>query len=249
MKIIVLDTETVSINKPFCYDLGYLIYDTEERKVLDKKSFVIEQVWHNLALFQTAYYAEKRPLYVSAMRGKRAILTKWGYAMQEMKRDIKKYNVTSVYAFNSAFDDGVFTFNCDYYHCYNPLDTIPVYDIWGYSSQFITNTQEYRNFCEEHERFTDSGNYSGNAESVTQYLSQNYDFAEEHTALSDATIELAILIECVRNGAMWDEEYKVIKVLNRLTQKPFTIKINGEILYSGEYSKKYVRNDNYNFTL
>lgn len=249
MKIIVLDTETVSINKPFCYDLGYLIYDTEERKVLEQKSFVIEQVWHNLALFQTAYYAEKRPLYVSAMRGKRAVLTKWGYAMQEMKRDIKKYNVTSVYAFNSAFDDGVFTFNCDYYHCYNPLDTIPVYDIWGYSSQFITNTQEYRNFCEEHERFTDSGNYSGNAESVTQYLSQNYDFSEEHTALSDATIELAILIECVRNGAMWDEEYKVIKVLNRSVQKPFTIKVNGEILYSGEYSKKYVRNDNYNFTL
>ena len=61
MKICVFDTETTNLEKPFCYNVGFLIYDTDEQKILEKKEFVIEQVWHNIPLFSTAYYADKRP--------------------------------------------------------------------------------------------------------------------------------------------------------------------------------------------
>ena len=32
------------------------------------------------------------------------------------------------------------------------------------------------------------------------------------------------------------------------TKKPFTVKVNGKVIYEGKYVKKYARNDTYNFT-
>ena len=52
---------------------------------------------------------------------------------------------------------------------------------------------------------------------------------------------------CIDLGAEWGKEYKVNKILNRERKQPFTIKLDGEVIYSGEYTKKYVRNDVYNF--
>ena len=66
MNICVFDTETTSLEKPFCYNIGYLIIDIDTSTTLARRSYVVEQVWHNLPLFETAYYANKRPLYVSA---------------------------------------------------------------------------------------------------------------------------------------------------------------------------------------
>jgi hypothetical protein len=82
MKIAVIDTETTSIEKPFVYDIGYLIFDTETQKVLLKRSYVVEQTWHNRELFTTAYYADKREGYISRMKGKTAIMEKLGYITQ-----------------------------------------------------------------------------------------------------------------------------------------------------------------------
>ena len=161
---------------------------------------------------------------------------------------IKKYDVTAVYAYNSNFDDKVIHYNCDWFHCNNPLDNIPVFDIWGYASQFITNTMGYKAFCEQNQRFTDTGNYKSSAEVVYQYITMNPDFIEEHMGLFDSEIEANILWFCVSNyGAEWSTAYDVTKILNRSVSKPFTIKVDGEEIYSGEYMKKYVRNDVYNF--
>ena len=91
MNVIIFDTETTDINKCFCYNIGYVIADMDNDTILCKKDFVIEQIWHNLPLFSTAYYAEKRPLYVKAMKAKKTKMTKYGYACQEMIRDIKNF--------------------------------------------------------------------------------------------------------------------------------------------------------------
>ena len=246
--VIVLDTETTSLDKPFCYDCSWVIMDNTTGEIVDLKANVVEQVWHNLPLFESAYYKEKRSKYVEMMRKHEAKMNKWGYIMRELKQDIIKYNVTEIYAYNSDFDDKVITFNCNWFKCNNPLDNIAIYDIWGYASQYITCLDSYRNFCETYERFTDSGNYKGNAEVVFQYLTNNSEFIEEHMGLFDSEIEAQILFLCVQKGAEWGREYKVNKILNRVIAKPFTIKIDGEIAYEGQYIKKYVRNDTYNFT-
>lgn len=247
MNYMVFDTETTSLDKPFCYDVGYAIFNDEGAELL-RRHFVIEQTWHNLPLFESAYYKEKRPLYIALMRSKKAVMDKWGYVMRTMHRDIIQYKVVSAYAYNSDFDDKVFSFNCDWFKCNNPLEDIPVHDIWGYASQFITNTQEYKNFCEEHQYFTDTGNYKASAEIVYRYISGKNNFDEAHMGAMDVDIEAIILQECFNRGAERDKDYKVNKILPRPRLTPYTIKINGQIVHQGEYVKKYVRDGMYSFT-
>ena len=72
MNIVIFDTETIGVEKCFCYNLGYRIIDLSANVVLCEKDFVIKQIWENKMLFETAYYAMKKPLYVSALRGRNA---------------------------------------------------------------------------------------------------------------------------------------------------------------------------------
>lgn len=244
---LVLDTETTSLDKPFCYDCSWVIINKADGHIVDMKVNVVEQVWHNLPLFESAYYKDKRLKYVDMMRKHDAIMDKWGYIMRKLKQDIKAYSISEVYAYNSDFDDKVISYNCDWFKCNNPLEAIPVYDIWGYASEFITCKADYQQFCEDNARFTDTGNYKGSAEVVYQYLTDNPDFVEEHMGIFDSEIEAEILYQCIKKGANWGYSYKVNKILIRPVLHPFTIKIDGVEVLSGEYLKKYVRSDIYNF--
>lgn len=244
----VFDTETASLNKPFCYDVGYIIFDDVTNETVVDKHFIVEQIWHNIELFATAYYAEKRQKYITLLRSRKAIMTKWGYITQEMIRDIKRFDIKDAYAYNSDFDEKVFNFNCDWFKTQNPFDNVAIHDIWGYASEKITCQDDYKLFCENNEKFTESGNYSGNAETVYQYLTKKTDFIEEHMGLYDAQIEKEILTNCINLGAEYDTDYKVNKILNRIIKHPYKIIVNNECIYEGEYVKKYVRNDNYKFT-
>lgn len=245
---LIFDTETTSLAQPFCYDIGYCIIDMNSGLIVKQEHFIIEQIWHNFPLFESAYYKEKRPEYIKLMRAKKAILEKWGYACQTMARDIKNFQITDVYAYNSQFDDNVFNFNSEWYHTINPIENVAIHDIWGYASQFITFQNDYKIFCEINNLFNESGNYKGSAESVYQFISNNPNFIEKHMGLYDSQIEAEILLFAISNcGAEWAQDYPVTKILKREVAKPFTIKIDGKILYQGEYYKKIVKKDQFLF--
>ena len=248
MFVAILDTETTDLEKCFCYDCSWVIMDTDTGAIVDMSMNVVEQVWHNLPLFESAYYKGKRPKYVEMMRRHEASLDKWGYIMGKLSRMLRKYNITDVYAYNSAFDDKVIAYNCDWYKCNNPLENVAVHDIWGYASQFVTNCSDYRRFCEDYQRFTDTGNYKGSAEVVYQFLTCDPAFVEEHMGLFDSEIESKILLACISMGAEWGKDYPVNKILNRVQEMPLKIKVDGQLLYEGTYIKKYVRNGLYSFT-
>lgn len=235
MKICVFDTETTSLDKPFCYNVGYVVIDTEDWSTLCARSYVVEQVWHNLPLFQSAYYAEKRPLYVAAMRARTTVMDKFGYICRQMARDFRNFDVEIAFAFNSSFDEKVFNFNCDWYKCNNPFDTVPIKDIRGFVHSFIVN-DNYKEYCERFSLFTDSGNYSTTAETVYKFLF-NDDFTEDHTALSDARIEAEILRQCVAEGANLREEYKALRSIEREEEKTLHIKTAEQIDYYFDYRK------------
>ena len=243
MTIMIFDTETTSLEKPFCYNVGYCIVDTNKGTVLER-DFVVEQVWHNSMLFSTAYYANKRENYVKSMRGRKTIMDKFGYICQQMIRDIKNYGVTSAYAYNSSFDEKVFNFNCDWFKCNNPFDNIPIYDIRGYAHHFICDNN-FKAFCEKHEFFSESGNYSTSAETLYRYITDNTDFIEEHTALSDSRIETEILFYALFMGAEIETDYKAKKSIERKKTLTFTVKFNGEEILKEECeSNRYMKKNN-----
>ncbi len=227
MNIIIFDTETTDINKCFCYNIGYVIADTETKTILAKREYIVEQVWHNLPLFSTAYYANKREFYIKEMRAKKIKMEKYGRICQAMIRDIKNFDVVSAYAYNSPFDEKVFNFNCDWFKCINPFDNIPIYDIRGFVHNSLVD-DNFFSFCEENELFTESGNYSTTAESVYKYITNNSDFIEDHTALSDSIIEKEILFKSVeKNNMDWLKNYPIKRTIPREVKKILTIDHNG----------------------
>lgn len=241
MNIVVFDTETTDLKKPFCYNVGYLIADGDSREILLRREFCAEQTWSNLQLFQSAYYADKRPLYVNRMRQRKIVLDKWGYIMQQMKRDFAAFEVAGAYAYNSPFDETVFNYNCDWFKTQNPFDNIPIFDIRGYVHQFLVD-ETFKKFCEDNEYFTESGNYSTTAETLFRYISGDYNFNEEHTALADSEIEFEILMNCVEHGAELGRDYPVMKTIPRVVEKTLSIGYRGEEFTEYKYTKKYERN-------
>lgn len=223
MKVIVFDTETTSLEKPFAYNIGYVILDTDTAEIVQQRDYVVEQVWHNPMLFTTAYYADKRELYVSRMRGKTCKLEKFGYIMQQIYRDIQAFEIECGFAYNSPFDVGVFAFNCDWFKCINPIESLPIYDIRGYVHKFIAFTPAFQEYCDQYRLYTESGNYSTTAEAVYRYVSGIHDFNEEHTALADSIIEAYILGVCVGLGAEWATVYKVYQSIPRKVERTYTV--------------------------
>lgn len=239
MKICVFDTETTSLEKPYCYNVGYLILDTESRACLVKREFVIEQIWHNLPLFNSAYYANKRSIYVGALRARTIRMEKFGYVTQQMLRDFRNYEVERAFAYNSAFDEKVFNFNCDWFKVINPFETVPISDIRGFVHHFmIDNT--FCAWCEENNAFTESGHYSTTAEALTRYIRSDASFTEDHTALSDSEIEAEILFACLDRGADLNGGYQAKRSIERKMTREFTIDLPGEkIIVEGTHATYY----------
>ena len=241
MNIAIFDTETTSIDKPFCYNIGYSIRN-EHNEIILEKDFVVEQIWYNRALFTTAYYADKRSIYVNSMKGRKTIMKKFGYICQEMIRDFKQYNVEMAFAYNSSFDERVFEYNCDWFKCNNPFDTITVKDIRAFAHAFIVNG-DYIQFCEQNEYFTESGNYSTTAETVYKYITDDTDFVEAHTALADSQIESDILFACVESGANLLDDYKAKRSINRPIEKTLHIQTAKQEDYYFEYKSIRMNKD------
>ena len=191
---IVLDTETISLEKPFVYDLGYVIVN-DNGDIIAKKSYVISQVWNNRELFATAYYANKKPLYLARLKSGYSKKVGWGHAMRYLANDIKKYGITEIYAYNSKFDSRALNFMCAWYKVVNGLGGIEIQDIMNFIKP-ITKSQDFVNFCETNGYMTahKTPQPQKKAETLYRYLTNNVDYEEEHTGLEDSLIELQILM-------------------------------------------------------
>lgn len=190
--IMVLDTETINLEKRFVYDLGYTIADADGN-VVAKKSYIISQIFNNKELFATGYYSNKMPLYLERLKSGYSKKVGWGNAMRYLANDIKKYGITKIYAYNSKFDAKAFAFMCSWFNIVNPLGATEVLDIMDFIEP-ITNTKEYKEFCLSNGYMTKNKRPQKKAETLCRFLRNDTDFVEEHTGLEDSLIELEILM-------------------------------------------------------
>lgn len=93
--------KTVGISKPLIYDIGWTIIDRQGR-TYDRKNFLISEIFSVPAIFDTAYYANKRPLYLEKLQAGEIILTDWRTATKELEDALNA--VKAVGAYNAAFD-------------------------------------------------------------------------------------------------------------------------------------------------
>lgn len=232
------EKQTIAIAKPLVYDIGWTIVDrlgNEYKRI----NYLVQETFFVPNVFNTAYYCEKRPIYME-MLAKGLISAKcWNDIIAELQEDLEFCDMVTAY--NACFDfKKAIPFTERYiYHLYNsdynnwekgqknhckqlisgrPDDSngnpdylkpvfslrgveYPMCDLWGLACDRLINIDKYRNYCLENGLVTASAIYfKTSAETSFQYLMKNYDFIEDHTALSDALIESQILVKALKKG-------------------------------------------------
>lgn len=91
----------IAIAKPLVYDIGWTICD-RAGVIHDRKQFLIAETFSVPAVFNTAYYAEKRPIYLEMLKKGETTIKPWNEVMEIFMTDLEK--VDSVGAFNAMFD-------------------------------------------------------------------------------------------------------------------------------------------------
>lgn len=253
-KYIILDTETatlpfvnewelssedkkkIAIAKPLVYDIGWTVA-TRTHGIIEKRNFLVAETFCVPSIFNTAYYHEKRPLYLEMLAKGEATVLPWNDIMNILLADLQ--DASYICAYNAMFDFKkaiIFTeayiknlYSPCYYEweeaqrniCRSILakpsrksdpdfdpehfifrgEKYPMIDIWGVACKYLLNSNNYKRMCLESGKMSNTGLYfSTNAEVAMQYLSEKYDFIEDHTALSDAEIETKILFYCLKRG-------------------------------------------------
>lgn len=235
--------QKIAIAKPLVYDIGWVIVD-RQGNIHKKVNYLVQETFFVPNIFNTAYYKEKRPIYIDLLERGKIANKKWNEIVNELIEDLKKCDLTSAY--NACFDFKKaipFTeryiyhlYNEDYNdwekgqkaHCKRLLSgakddddknpdflkpsfklrkvEYPLTDLWSIACNKLINIDKYRNYCLKNGLLTASAIYfKSSAETSFQYLMNQYDFEEQHTALSDAEIESEILIKALRKGKIEPE--------------------------------------------
>lgn len=199
MKILVLDTETLGLLNPSVYDLGYLIYDTTDGRIIIARDYITREIYDDTEAMQTAYYYNKKPIYEQMLADGYCKKIAWRDICRILKRDINKYKPDGIYAYNSRFDTRSILKTCETLRVKNPTPD-GIRDIWkGLTDPHITQTEDYINFCKTNGFMTKhkKPRPQAKAETVYRFLTNQTDYQEQHTALEDSKIELAILLKAL----------------------------------------------------
>lgn len=215
---LVVDTETCnSVEEPIPYDIGWAICD-KKGNIYEERSYVVAEVFCNMQdVMASAYYAEKIPQYWNDMRDKKRRLEGMWKIRRQMMNDIKKYNISTICAYNMAFDQKALNnliryVSKSWMRWWFPYD-LEYNCIWHEACQLLMARKTYIDFAIKNGLESKEGNLLTSAEAVYKYITNNVDFSEQHTGLEDVRIEVEIMAECYR------QHKKMNKGINRLCWK------------------------------
>lgn len=228
--------QKVAIAKPLVYDIGWVISD-RQGNVIKKVNYLVQETFFVPNVFNTAYYCNKRPIYMDLLAKGEILSANWNDIMAILISDLNMCDLTTAY--NACFDfKKAIPFtekyikhlysadynewekdqrkkcekiikgkddsnNPEYLQPYFELrgKKYPIADLWGVACERLINIDKYRNYCLQNKLLTASATYfKTSAETSFQYLMNQHDFTEDHTALSDALIEMAILTKALKKG-------------------------------------------------
>lgn len=218
-KFIVLDVEGMSGLMP--YNVGYIIADRYE-KIYKERSFALpENIYINIVRSANLNQAVEMTAgnVTDILQDFKNPFFKRKYRCvgnEELKkrliRDIKKYNIKKVYAYNVAFDKASLRnlFGDDFEKLVVEfIDIIPII----LRTKLLT--KKYCQFCIDNGYVTEKGNIMTKAEVVYKYLFNDLNFVEEHTGLADVKIEYQILLKAFKTHKKIDSTpciaWKILK--------------------------------------
>ena len=95
------ERKKIAIAKPLIYDLGWVIADKKGR-IYKKQNYIISEIFSVPEVFNTAYYVEKRPLYIEQIEGGKVQIKPWREVIAILEKDMEA--IEAVGAYNAMFD-------------------------------------------------------------------------------------------------------------------------------------------------
>lgn len=197
-----IDTETAnSLDDPIVYDIGGAIHD-KQGNVYETFSFVIYETFVQCAdLMQTAYYAEKIPMYRKQLRDGSRRMVRWNTARKVIAELCEKYDVKAIIAHNARFDVRAVNtterwFSSSKYRYFLPFG-VPIWDTLAMAKDTICKQKTYIRWAQENGYCKKDGTPRATAEILYKYITCDNDFIEEHTGLADVMIEYKIFVRCM----------------------------------------------------
>lgn len=230
------EKQKIAIAKPLVYDIGWVITD-RSGNVISQSNFLVQETFFVPNVFNTAYYKDKRPIYISLLEQGKIIARKWNDIIAELIKDLEMCDLVTAY--NACFDfkkaipftekyiNHLYSANYNgweakqYWKCKKLIEgkedednknpeylkpyfelrnrKYPILDLWGKTCTTLINNNRYKEYCLKNGLLTASGSFfKSSAETSFQYVMKQHEFEEEHTALSDAQIEAAILTKILK---------------------------------------------------
>ena len=204
-----LDTETIggATSPTGTYNLGCVIHDRYGNILATTSLLVME---HYDKIRHDGYAKKNFHIYENRLAsGKISAVATETDAFNIIRNLCHFYGVKYVMAYNTGFDL-VKTV------CKHLVPEFEFIDIYLMALQTICHQKKYTDFCRENNFRSATGkSCATSAESVYAYITKNPNYEEEHTALSDAYIEMEIFIRCLKmhkkfskNIHQWDAKGK-----------------------------------------
>jgi hypothetical protein len=211
-RVMMIDTETTNdIDYPFCYDVGYRIFDLAGN-VYEEASYVNADIFLDKELMASAYYAEKIPQYWRDIWEKRRELLAWRVIKARIWEAIQRNNVTIISAHNARFDYRSLHLTQRYITTSRWRWVMPWgcewWDTLKMARKVLKSDENYGEFCYSHDYLTKKGQRRYTAEIIYQWLKNDENFTESHTGLEDVKIEREIFEYLIRaekeiDGRLW----------------------------------------------
>ena len=197
--ILVIDTETVGL-EGHVYDMGWTITD-KTGDIIAERNWLVQENFTNPERMMGAFYAGKTFTHYAPMLQAGTIsMRPWSEIVAALFADVLAYGVQTVAAYNAGFDLRVIAQThedlTDAQFCV--FDGLQILDIWQFACETKLQQKSYARIARELGWVSPAGNIKTGAEFAYRFVCGDYSFIEDHTALSDAQIETAILAECFR---------------------------------------------------
>lgn len=177
------------------YHWAWAVHD-KKGNILMSRNFVIKEIYEGQkALMASAYYAWKLPQYEQWIADGTVQLVTFAEAWKIWKADIENFGARAIIAHNASFDRDALR-NTAKFIFGKPYRIFPseieVWDSMKIAKSTFGQYASYRKFCENNDYLTARGQCRFTAEVCYRYITKDTDFVEDHTALEDVKIEMAI---------------------------------------------------------
>ena len=203
--ILILDTETTGdFSCPLIYDFGYIIKDKEFNEIV-RRNWLVKEIWETEFFMKNAFYYSKKNQYEEMVKNGEIEILPLKEIVTIWLKDIQKYKVRTISAYNLAFDDRAITKTVKI--CSNEMlekiqkvfENKNLLCVWNLACDSFMQSNEYKKYCEENNFTTECGNYKTSAEIAKRFIIQDKEYIESHTALKDCEDEFEILEYICKN--------------------------------------------------